>query len=345
MSLLIEDSANSSFPLSWNTPLSELMREDFVLSDDYVTLHATVEDALSHRTGLAGHDFSIFSANLSVRQVVRRMRYLPLTAEIRTRWQYCNMMFIAISHAIEIWTGMWLGDFLKTRIYEPLNLTSTFFSLKDAQRSESNGGPSLATGYFFDNYTQKHVPFPWIEAPQVSGAGNTISNVLDYSKWLRCHLTAAPPLSSNGHKELHSPRMIADGFSDADDGFRGPSTYGLGWQVNNYRGETLIYHGGGLPGFTTTMMFFPRLQWGLTTMANGGDASGQLSLVFRMIDDMMGVPAEERFPWEAAFTLRNQRIIEVLSNAKEILYPSAPKGKDVVPLSLPLEFYSGVSMS
>ena len=60
------------------------MREDFVLADEYTTVHATIEDALSHRTGMPRHDTSWARPNNTVRDVVQNLRHLPMTAEIRS---------------------------------------------------------------------------------------------------------------------------------------------------------------------------------------------------------------------------------------------------------------------
>lgn len=168
VSLLIDDAANStsSEALHWDTPLAKLIREDFVLPDEYTTLHATLEDALAHRTGMPRHDFSYGGPNVSVRDVVQNLRHLPMTAEIRVRWQYCNMMYITISHFIEKWTGIGLGDFLRTRIYEPLLMNSTFFSLKEAQAAASGGGADLATPYYWKNHTQRYHSLPWLDSQQ-----------------------------------------------------------------------------------------------------------------------------------------------------------------------------------
>ena len=52
VALLVDD--DEKYPhVNWNTPVSELMREDFVLSDPYYTENITVTDILSHRTGYA----------------------------------------------------------------------------------------------------------------------------------------------------------------------------------------------------------------------------------------------------------------------------------------------------
>jgi CubicO group peptidase (beta-lactamase class C family) len=43
-------------------------------------------------------------------------------------------------------------------------------------------------------------------------------------------------------------------------GFRGSHIYALGLAISNYRGEVMIWHSGGLPGFGTVMAFLPRLE-------------------------------------------------------------------------------------
>lgn len=53
MALLVEDDEN--YPqVQWDTPVSELLPEDFVMSKEEYTESVTVEDMLSHRTGLPG---------------------------------------------------------------------------------------------------------------------------------------------------------------------------------------------------------------------------------------------------------------------------------------------------
>ena len=52
VALLVED--NENFPeVQWTTPLHELLPEDFVMPTPELTQRVTVEDVLSHRTGMA----------------------------------------------------------------------------------------------------------------------------------------------------------------------------------------------------------------------------------------------------------------------------------------------------
>lgn len=51
IALLVED--DEKYPdVKWDTPVSKLMREDFVLHDSYLTENVTIMDMLSHRTGI-----------------------------------------------------------------------------------------------------------------------------------------------------------------------------------------------------------------------------------------------------------------------------------------------------
>jgi CubicO group peptidase (beta-lactamase class C family) len=52
VALLVED--NDNFPeVQWTTPLHELLPEDFVMPTPELTKRVTVEDVLSHSTGMA----------------------------------------------------------------------------------------------------------------------------------------------------------------------------------------------------------------------------------------------------------------------------------------------------
>lgn len=202
--------------VSWNTPLSSIIRDDFVLQDEWATNHITLEDALSHRTGLPRHDFILARDNITVKDVVRGLRHLPMTAESRTRFQYCNLMFATVGHIVETITSQWLGAFLHQHILKPLGMNGTFFSRENATSQSSY---CFAHGYFENNDTQNYKQVSWARTDIDVGAGAVISNVLDYAKWLRMMMHRAPPLSASGHAALMKPRSILES-----------NTMGLGYQ-------------------------------------------------------------------------------------------------------------------
>ncbi|KAL9005443.1 MAG: hypothetical protein Q9188_001768 [Gyalolechia gomerana] len=341
---MIDDTANSSKPLTWRTPISSLIREDFLLQDDYVTLHATLEDAASHRTGMPGHDSSYGKAPFGIRDVVRNLRNLPMTSEIRTKFQYCNMMYITLSHILETLTNTWLGDILLHRIWTPLNMTHTFFSLSQARAAaDENRNIDLAKGYTWNNATSKYVQDPYMDVPFVSGAGNIISNVDDYALWLHFLIEQSPPLSISGHASLRHPRTILE--PNPLPGFTGPSTYALGWDVENYHGEPLISHTGGLFGFSAIIGYLPNRNYGIVMMGNTAETASivELTLFYHLLDEYLDVKAEERGDIESAIENVLYRPKKAqLEDPIKALYPDSPRGENAIPLSLPLEKYTGV---
>src|SRR5438045_9450176 len=127
LSMLVDD--NEKYPeIQWDTPISQIIRDDFILPDAHITTHATIEDALSHRTGMPRHDLAygghINGHKQTNRDLVRLLRHLPVTAELRTRNQYCNMMYVVASYIRKIVTRSLLVDLIRSRILVPIVLKS-----------------------------------------------------------------------------------------------------------------------------------------------------------------------------------------------------------------------------
>jgi CubicO group peptidase (beta-lactamase class C family) len=182
--------------------------------------------------------------------MVRTLRELPMTAEPRTQWQYQNIMYAAVSLAIEKVTGQRLKDFLREQIWEPLGMKATFFTHEDALmhvKQSKDGDVSLATPYLWipgdcSNFTplttrsegDHFAVIPYDLPHYVSGAVANITTVLDYTRYLDCMIRQAPPITKSAHAELRKQRMpvfdpMMQIFSDQTPPTMGPSQYCLGW--------------------------------------------------------------------------------------------------------------------
>ena len=145
ISFLVED--NEKYPhIQWNSPVHSIIPDDFALSDDWYTTHVTISDALSHHSGLPRHDMTWAFNTSSPREAVRKLRHLPITEPIRTKWMYNNMMYIAMGHLISSVTGQTLGDFFRTHIWEPLGMHETYISFAEAQAARPE--VVISKGYY-----------------------------------------------------------------------------------------------------------------------------------------------------------------------------------------------------
>ncbi|KFZ01906.1 hypothetical protein V501_09731 [Pseudogymnoascus sp. VKM F-4519 (FW-2642)] len=331
--------ASQTEPLTWKTRIASLIPEDFVLPDSYATAHATIEDALCHRTGLPDHENSFGPKTTNVAGMVRNMRHLPMTSELREEFMYNNMMYSTISHVLETRTGQNMGRFLKDRIWDPLGMTRTWWTLDDALAAEKRGDAKLARGYAWDAAAEQFVDEELPDFPAVSGSGAIISNVLDYAKWLRCMMTHSAPLSAAGHASVVTPRMVIP--IPGNNPFKAPNLYALGWFVDTYRGERIIWHSGGWTGFGSVMAFLPERQWGFAMMGNTSRTSNyvQMVLYFRLLDQLLGTPLDERVDWNARWKKVVAERREAFAQARERLYPYVPVKP--TPPSLPLNKYAG----
>lgn len=262
--------------VKWTSPISGLLATDFVLEEEHATAHTTIEDALSHRTGLPRHDLMYGQPNDTVSSVVQRMRYLPMTAEPRTVWQYCNLMFGVMTDLVETLTGIKLEQILSESFWKPLGMASTTFQISEAK--------NIARGYYYDPKGEQYVPEPYEDILPISGAGATISTVNDYALWIEALLDLADsdkpvntssPITRQVFHDVVTPRTIINGLENRNDGlaFVTPPLYSLGWITVNLLGETIITHDGGLTGFGTEVFLFPGLNYGITTMGNTAGTS------------------------------------------------------------------------
>jgi CubicO group peptidase (beta-lactamase class C family) len=331
---------NGTFPLKLNTPLSQLI--EFVTEDDYVTTHATLEDALSHRTGIPRHDMSYGGKGATPESVVRNLRNLPLTTELRQEWQYCNMMFMTLSHVVEKLTKVGLVTYFRRHIWGPLGMDSTFLTIADAQKAYlKNPRAIVATPYYWDNETQQYIAEEFLDEPSISGAGATISSVMDYAKYLRAMLNNDPRiLSELSYEELRIPRMFIRQLNGPGSPFRFAS-YTLAWQTAMYRGMQLFYHGGAVNGFGALMAYIPEKNFGLAIMANTEQTSNMIEdiLALYLLDDLAGIPKEDRTDYSDLYKLQLLQREIILQNAVHILYPDVPKRR--LPPTVSLESHAG----
>lgn len=241
MSKLVDSNESSYAHVSWSTKLADLIRDDFVLQDEYATNHITLVDALSHRTGVPRHDLSWVNSDPTLKEMVRKLRYVPLSREIRTEWQYCNLMFSAVTLALETITSTAMGTLLRQWIWEPLGMSETFFDTSEALAfTERSDVVNMARGYLFDNSTKVQVEVPYSDIPPANGAGGVISNVLDYTHWIRTFLhpsNTSNPISSAAIKAMTTPHMLLEPDWRPS---TGAEFYGLGLQGSVYRGHELL---------------------------------------------------------------------------------------------------------
>lgn len=288
---MIDNKTYPSLDRGWQTPISSLIRDDFVVSDEWATAHLTLEDAASHRTGIAAnfdaYPNTIGDKRATSRDITRLLRHFPMANEPRTKWEYNNYMYTMFSHLIETLTGDALSDTLNGFLWEPLGMNATFLNLEYVDPSKHH----VARGYSWDKEQKQFREHPLWNSPGVSGAGTELSTVKDYIKWLRCLINKSAPLSDAAHDEIRKPRMIERDFPAQ--GFD-VSLYGLAWFRTTIHGQVVYQHTGSTDTHGANVLWFPELKYGIVIFLNQPNEVRHV-IARRLLEDRLGTPEAQRF--------------------------------------------------
>ena len=280
--------------MDWDKPVQSYLPE-FQLSDPIATHEATPRDLGSHRVGLPRHEFSWYKADLSRKELIDRLRYLPLSRPFRTTFQYQNMMFTTLGYLVERVSGLSWEQFAARRILAPLGMHRTNFTVKDSKKDENH-----ATPYVTKDGVNRAVPFADIDA--LGPAGTINSSVKDMAKWVRLHLAGGKLgenriISETGLAEMHQPQMIIK--PPVKDERRLGTAYGLGWFTEVYQGNFILHHGGNIDGFSAMVMLVPSRHLGIVVLCNQEVSVFPASVAYSIVDKALGLPDFEWTPYLA----------------------------------------------
>jgi hypothetical protein len=112
------------------------------------------------------------------------------------------------------------------------------------------------------------------------------------------------------------------------------SNYALGWDVEDYRGAKIIWHGGAVFGFLTAVVLLPDKHVGFSIQINSEDGEIIRGLMYELVDHYLGLP---RTDWVATYRADKQRrVSEALAKLEARTAKPAGAGP-----SLPIARYTG----
>jgi len=280
LALLVDDGK-----LAWDTPIRATL-PSFKLKDPMASERMTPRDLVTHRSGLPRHDLVWYAAPLSRKDLFSRLEFLEPNADLRARWQYQNLMFMTAGYLAGEVAGTTWEDFVRARIFGPLGMVGSNFSVEESKKS-----PDFAKPYKEKDEKIAEIPFRNIDA--MGPAGSINSSVRDMSRWLLLQLGGgkvgeAQVLSGPALIELHKPQMVV-GESGQDPEINGTS-YAMGWFVESYRGQVRVHHGGNIDGFSAMVSFVPGQGVGVVALTNLDGTPLPQIVARQAIDRLLGLP-------------------------------------------------------
>ncbi|MCU1349569.1 MAG: beta-lactamase, partial [Acidobacteria bacterium] len=296
--------------LDWDDPVRKHV-EYFHLSDPCADSLVTLRDITSHRTGLSRHDELWDNTPLSREQIIRSVASVKLTKPFRSAYQYQNIMFLTAGEAVASAAKMPWNDFVRTRIFEPLGMSHTRVTIADWKTSDHATGHRLdksegRTAGKSDGRSDRVVVQTLADDDNIAPAGAIKSSARDMAQWIRLQLgegmfEGKRLVSASALNETHMPQTVIRLEEPVRES--NPETlleaYGLGWVVQDYRGELLVSHGGALNGFRAHVDLLPKQQTGFVVLINVGRSSVTAALRNSLLDLLLGKPGAR--DWNAYY--------------------------------------------
>lgn len=273
--------------LKWTDKVKDHLPE-FKMYNDYVTENFSIQDLLTHRSGLGlgAGDLMFFpdGADFTMKDVLTSFQYFKPVSAFRTKYDYDNLLYIVAGEVIARTSGMSYDTFVQKRIVEPLQMKNTFVGSLMKDKSNRATPHSSMSG-----------SIKTIDAQDVgldSPAGGIFSNVADMSKWMLVQLNRGnygtdlktSLFSSKNHNEMWRLHTVLETnrFPRYNSHFNG---YGLGWFLTDVKGNLKVSHTGGLPGMVSEVSMYPDLNLGIVILTNSDEGGALISAVSGTIAD------------------------------------------------------------
>lgn len=258
----------------------------FRLLDKEAGDRLTPRDLLTHRSGLPRHDLLWYN-NLAAsrRELVESLAHLPATADLRTRFQYNNLMFLTAGYLAEVLTGKTWEENIRERIFSPLDMKRSNFSVDEARRDADCALP-------YDERDGKMQQIPFRGLTNMGPAGSINSSVNEMCRWLLLHLgdgqcAGRRVVSATALRDAHTPVMKMNNIP-AHPALTS-SDYALGWMTDIYRNHPRIHHGGNIDGFSAMVTLLPKDDIGIVVLTNKNGTPLQEVLVRLVADRLLGL--------------------------------------------------------
>jgi CubicO group peptidase (beta-lactamase class C family) len=212
----------------------------------------TVRHLLTHTAGLIRESpaFDPMKATLDA-EIIKAVYPLPLRFPPGSKWEYSNVGYYALAEIVTRVSGRPWTDFLQARVFGPAGMQFTVpTNVRDRHVNRAVG--------YTGNDNHELAP-EWL-ALRPSGA--FLSTVGDLAKW-DALLNTDRILTVSSRRQMWAPVRLNDGTT---------YPYGFGWHTDTRKDAgRVIWHGGGLPGFTSYFARHLDDRVSVIVLANGDD--------------------------------------------------------------------------
>jgi CubicO group peptidase (beta-lactamase class C family) len=206
--------------------------------------HLTVRRLLDHTSGIPGYTeipefWHIATRSLARDSLVKMFGAKPFDFPPGTAMSYSNSAYFLLGLLIEKVSGQPYEQYVSQHLFQPAGMVDSRYC------STSVVVPRRAHGYDVKDDTLRLAAY--IDMTWPYSAGSLCSTAGDLVAWTHA-LHTGTILSPASYHEMITPGTLADGTR---------LRYAKGLAIDSLDGHRRISHGGGIPGFLSTVQYFP----------------------------------------------------------------------------------------
>jgi D-alanyl-D-alanine carboxypeptidase len=212
----------------------------------------TIRHLLTHTSGIksyTGLNGFELTKHLTQEEFIKAIMVQPLEFQPGAKWKYCNTGFNLLGYIIENVSGQTYWDYMKQRVFGPLQMGHT------QDRLPRSVIPNRAAGYEQTNQIRINRDY---DLTDVFAAGALVSTLEDLAKWSKS-LDLEAPLHTTTKNQMWTPAKLNSGQL---------TKYGFGWFIDSVEGHANIGHGGSTSGFSASIQRFPDDQLVVIVLSN-----------------------------------------------------------------------------
>ncbi|MEW5930189.1 MAG: serine hydrolase [Gemmatimonadota bacterium] len=221
----------------------------------------TLLDLATNHSGLPGMpdnlspaDHTNPYADYSVEQMYGFVSGHRLRSDPGTSYEYSNIGFGLLGHALERAANSPYEDLVRARILAPLGMDGTAIELRGGQRDR------MARGH-----NNRGFVVPYWDLPTIAGAGAFRSSMDDLLRYLAANVRAP---KSGLDRSIHVTHQPQHAVSDSAAARTGTNAMGMGWQIRTVGNRRIVWKDGGTAGFQTFIGFDPERRVGVVVLSN-----------------------------------------------------------------------------
>ncbi len=260
---------------------------DFHIADESAAAAITIRQLLCHTAGFEGDIFTdTGKGDDCVQKYVATLGDLPQLFPPGEMFSYNNAGFCVLGRVVEVLRGKPFDDCVREHLFTPLGLTHACNGPYEAILHRA------AVGHLQPDPKADPVPAPvWALARSNSPAGSMLTmSPRDLLAFAQMHIDGGTSadgstvLSTAAVKAMQERQVTLPKLGLMGD------AWGLGWELFDWDGGTVIGHDGGTIGQAAFLRIVPDKNIAIALLTNGGNAHGLYMAIYsRLLADLAGV--------------------------------------------------------